>query len=104
LKAEKPKLRKYRKKLETLGDHIRKKRLELGLLQSQAAKHIGVDGETLGNERSSSFRSSYLISSVSRIYPLTAPTTLLEMLLTARKVLGVTQRAAAKTLAEAQRH
>src|SRR5215467_7944704 len=47
LKTEKPKSAKYPKNLKTLGDHIRKKRLELGLLQKEVASRMGVDAESI---------------------------------------------------------
>jgi transcriptional regulator with XRE-family HTH domain len=47
LKAQKPKSAKYPKKLETLGDHIRKRRLDLGIFQKDVAQKIGVIAETV---------------------------------------------------------
>jgi transcriptional regulator with XRE-family HTH domain len=44
-----PKRRLYPRKLKTLGDHIRNKRLERGLSQREAAKAIGVEVTTLRN-------------------------------------------------------
>lgn len=41
LSARKPERRLYPKTLETLGDHLRKRRLDLGLLQREAAEQIG---------------------------------------------------------------
>jgi len=43
LKAERPVLPFYPKSLKTLGDHFKKKRLDLKLLQKDVAKKIGVD-------------------------------------------------------------
>jgi transcriptional regulator with XRE-family HTH domain len=43
LHVEKPKSFAYPKKLTSLGDHIRKKRLDQGLLQKDVAKIIGSD-------------------------------------------------------------
>ena len=37
----------YPKQLRTVGDHLRKKRLELGLLQKQVAEQLGVDETTI---------------------------------------------------------
>src|ERR1700731_2837268 len=39
----------YPKALKTLGDHIRKRRLVLGLLQKQVAEQIGVDTASIVN-------------------------------------------------------
>ena len=47
LKAPKPFPIDYPKKLRTIGDHIRKKRFDLKLLQKDAAKIIGVSEDTI---------------------------------------------------------
>jgi DNA-binding XRE family transcriptional regulator len=47
LKAQKPKHADYPKELLTIGDRIRAKRLELGLLQKEVAKIIGVCEDTI---------------------------------------------------------
>jgi transcriptional regulator with XRE-family HTH domain len=39
----------YPKELRTLGDHLRKRRLDLGLLQRQVAEQLGVDKTTVYN-------------------------------------------------------
>ena len=49
LRASKPKSFRYPKRLNTLGDHIRSSRLDLGLFQSRVAEHIGVDTTTIHN-------------------------------------------------------
>jgi len=49
LRALKPLDPAYPKELLTVGDHIRKRRLDLGLLQRDAAERIGVDTMTLFN-------------------------------------------------------
>ncbi len=49
LKAPKPPSAKYPKELKTLGDHIRKRRLDLHLLQKQVAEQIGDDVMTIWN-------------------------------------------------------
>jgi len=43
LSAKKPKSEAYPAVLRTYGDHIRAKRLDLGLLQMHVAEEIGVD-------------------------------------------------------------
>ena len=43
LKASKPRNPAYPKSLNTIGDHIRKRRLDLGFFQYQVAEQIGVD-------------------------------------------------------------
>jgi transcriptional regulator with XRE-family HTH domain len=42
LRAEKPKDFRYPTELKTLGDHLRKRRLDLGLLQREVARVMGV--------------------------------------------------------------
>jgi len=49
LRAAKPKSSHYPKELNTLGDHIRQRRLDLGLFQKQVAEQIGVDKTTVSN-------------------------------------------------------
>lgn len=49
LKATKPCHKPYPKELKTYGDHIRKKRLDLNLKQSEVAKIIGVTTDTIIN-------------------------------------------------------
>ena len=39
----------YPKQLKTLGDHIRARRLDLGLLQKDVAEIIGVTTDTIAN-------------------------------------------------------
>jgi len=47
LLAKKPTSGAYPKKLVTLGNHLRKRRLDLGLLQKDVAVLIGVDTNTI---------------------------------------------------------
>lgn len=54
LKAPKPPPAGYPKILKTLGDHIRKKRLDLGLLQKDVAKIIGTTESTIWNRENDS--------------------------------------------------
>jgi transcriptional regulator with XRE-family HTH domain len=49
LKAKKPLPVSYPKCLNTLGDHLRQKRLELKLLQKEVARRFGVDESTVYN-------------------------------------------------------
>jgi transcriptional regulator with XRE-family HTH domain len=49
LKASKPSLPQYPKEFKTIGDHLRKKRLDLKLTQKEVAKQIGVDETTILN-------------------------------------------------------
>ena len=47
--AAKPPPAAYPKRLTTIGDHLRKRRLDLGLFQEQVAQQIGVDEATIHN-------------------------------------------------------
>jgi DNA-binding XRE family transcriptional regulator len=49
LKGKKPKEKAYPKEITTIGDAIRKRRLDLGLLQKDVAKVIGCDKTTILN-------------------------------------------------------
>jgi transcriptional regulator with XRE-family HTH domain len=49
LSAKKPKSEAYPAALVTLGDHLRARRLDLGLLQKQVADEIGVDETSIYN-------------------------------------------------------
>jgi DNA-binding XRE family transcriptional regulator len=49
LSGPKPQQKAYPKHLKTLGDHLRKRRLDLSLLQKEAAEQIGVDTASIGN-------------------------------------------------------
>ena len=49
LRAKKPKPRGFPEVPETLGDRIRRRRMELGLLQREVAGFIGVDESTVWN-------------------------------------------------------
>jgi DNA-binding XRE family transcriptional regulator len=49
LRAPKPLDRAYPTELRTIGDHVRKRRLDLGLLQRETAARIGVDKTTVYN-------------------------------------------------------
>ncbi len=49
LKASKPNEKPYPKELVTIGDHIKKKRLDLNLTQNDVAKQIGVKEESVYN-------------------------------------------------------
>ena len=49
LKAKKPISASYPKTLKTLGDHLRKRRLDLKLLQKDVAQKIGVDKASINN-------------------------------------------------------
>jgi len=47
--AHGPLPRSYPQVLTTIGDHLRKRRLDLGLLQREVAERLGVDKTTITN-------------------------------------------------------
>jgi len=49
LTASRPLPPTYPRDLRTIGDHLRKKRLDLGLLQQEVARRIGVDEASIYN-------------------------------------------------------
>ena len=49
LTARKPSSLPYPAQLDTLGDHLRKRRLDLGLLQREVAERLGVTASTIWN-------------------------------------------------------
>jgi len=49
LSSKRPNKKPYPKELITYGDHLRKKRLDLNLTQSQVAKIINVTAESITN-------------------------------------------------------
>ncbi len=49
LRAQKPLPPAHPRELRTLGDHLRKRRLDLGLLQSEVAERLAVDETTIYN-------------------------------------------------------
>jgi len=102
LNAQKPKSTKYPKELETLGDHIRKRRLDLGLFQRDVAHEIGVDTETIYRwESNESLPSVSQLPKIIRFVgydPLPIPRTVPEQLQNIRKHLGSSQAAMAKRL------
>jgi transcriptional regulator with XRE-family HTH domain len=117
LRAAKPKSEQFPKEINTLGDHIRSRRLDLKLLQRQVADQIGVNGATITNwERNESTPVIRYMPAIIRFLgydPLPQASSLPERLLAARRELGLTQREMAERLGvdpctlrdwEAERH
>jgi DNA-binding XRE family transcriptional regulator len=102
LKARRPQSPAYPKKIKTLGDHLRKRRLDLALLQRQVADSIGVDKNTIANwEGQRSNPALILMPAIIRFLgynPLPGSTTLAGRLVRYRTSLGMTQKALAKRL------
>ncbi len=101
--TKKPLPKAYPKKLVTIGDHIRKRRLDLKLTQKQVAELVGVDQTTVWN-----WERNRCKPTIARIPELTdflgyvpienGMTTLGEHLKTFRILSGMSQRALARVL------
>jgi len=102
LRAPKPKPSHYPQQLNTLGDHIRSRRLDLDLFQSDVAEQIGVDTTTICNwEGNASIPAIRYIPAVLQFLgydPFPPAHTLAERLVTARKGLGLSQQKLARSL------
>lgn len=102
LRTPKPKSEQYPKEINSLGDHIRTRRLDLKLLQRQVAEQIGVDEATITNwERNASTPVIRYMPAIVRFLgydPLPPGDTLPERLRSARRQLGLTQRKMAERL------
>jgi transcriptional regulator with XRE-family HTH domain len=102
LRAPKPKSEQYPKEINTLGDHIRTRRLELKLLQKQVAEQIGVNGATITNwERNASSPVIRYIPAIVRFLgydPLPPAHSLPERLTASRREFGLTQRQMAERM------
>jgi transcriptional regulator with XRE-family HTH domain len=89
--------------LETFGDHLRKKRLDLKLLQKDVARIIGVDEASVHNwERDLRKPSIAIIPKILKFLgyvPFEITTgSLEEKIKTQRRILGLSQKALAKRL------
>jgi transcriptional regulator with XRE-family HTH domain len=103
LKAPRPPSPSYPKQINTLGDHIRKRRVDLGLLQRQAAELLRVTASTLTNwERQRSNPALPAMPAIIRFLgynPLPEGVTLAGKLKRYRLTRGTTQKALANRLA-----
>jgi DNA-binding transcriptional regulator YiaG len=97
----------YPKKITHLGDHVRRRRLDLGLTQNEAACQIGVRRETLQHWEFGRHEST--VSCLSRVIqflgydPRPMPTSLPERLVWYRRGLGLSQAAMAREFGIAPR-
>jgi DNA-binding transcriptional regulator YiaG len=102
LRASKPKASQYPKLLNTLGDHIRSRRLDLRLFQSQVAEQILVETTTIHNwEGNKSVPAIRYIPAILRFLeydPFPSAQTLPERLTAVRKKLGLSQHKLAESL------
>jgi transcriptional regulator with XRE-family HTH domain len=104
LSTKKPQSEAYPKVLITIGDHLRKKRLDLNLLQKEVAVTIGVDTCTIANwEKNRSSPQLHLLPRVLRFLGYTpfsggVGTELGERIRAYRRSRGMTQKGLAKEL------
>ena len=96
LRAPKPKPSHYPREINTLGDHIRSRRLDLELLQSDVAEQIGVDMTTVHNwESNTSLPAIRYLPAIIRFlgyYPQASVDSFPDRLATARRTLGLSQQ------------
>lgn len=88
--------------METIGDHIRKRRLDLGLLQKEVAERLGVTKWTIRNwELGWSAPAIRCIPEIVRFLgysPLPTPELLAERLLCFRRLRGISREKLARSL------
>lgn len=96
LRGQKPPERGYPKSLKTLGDHLRKKRMDLSLTQAEVAVRLGVTESSVWNWEHNA--SSPHLSYVARIAaflgydPLPPAETVAHQLVRYRTLRSITQR------------
>ena len=102
ISASHPRKPGYPKSLVTIGDHIRKRRLDLGLFQREAAAQIGVAEASVWNWERGGMKpeSRYLPSIISFLgyNPLPEPDNLQARLVWARSSRGLSRVACARPL------
>lgn len=103
LKAQRPPHPAYPKTLKTLGDHLRKRRLDLKLLQKDIAQKLGVDKTSIHNWESGYATPKLwfmprILKFLGYIPFEMKATSLGEKIKTYRRNLGLTQKALAKQL------
>ena len=102
LKTCKPLSPLYSEALTTWGDHVRKRRLDLGLRQKEVAKIIGVSASMITNwevhRTEPAFCHFPKIIAFLGYVPETEAKTLGERIIAARKLRGMSQKALAKEL------
>jgi transcriptional regulator with XRE-family HTH domain len=98
--------RKMPEKVETLGDHLRRRRLELGLLQRQVAEQLGVEQGTIHNwEKNRCQPRVQHMPAVVRFLgyaPAVATDSWAARLVQGRKAMGLTQKTAARQMGVVQ--
>ncbi|MBM4046643.1 MAG: helix-turn-helix transcriptional regulator [Planctomycetes bacterium] len=101
--ARKPRSEAYPKELRTLGDHIRKCRLDLALTQKDVAERLGANETSVWNRERN--RSSPALCFIPRIIEFlgyapddTKPETLGQKIVAWRRLRGLTQKELARRL------
>ena len=93
---------RYPKELNTLGDHLRKRRLDLGLFQKEVAESIGVDEMTYcnweNNRGNPRFKYMPGIIAFLNYCPYFGSKTFFERLVAYRKSQGISQKVLAQKL------
>ena len=96
LSAQKPRDPIFTREPRTIGEHLRRRRLERGLLQREVAAQLGVDPFTVLNWETSKVEPlARLMPRIVRFlgyHPWTPPGSVADRLRTARRALGLTQR------------
>ena len=96
LRASRRKPAKYPKQINSLGDHIRTRRLNLRLLQRQVADQIGVHEQTItGWERNATLPEVHYMPAIIQFLgynPQPPADSIPERLAAARRALGLSQR------------
>jgi transcriptional regulator with XRE-family HTH domain len=102
LRASKPRENRYPKEINTLGDHICTRRLDLRLLQKEVADQIGVDETTITAwERNTTTPAVRFIPAIIKFLgydPLPPASSFSERLTTARRAQGLSLRKMAVAL------
>ena len=102
LKGSKPPDLAYPNTLKTLGDHLRKKRLDLGLLQRDVAKKLRVAPSTItnweGNATTPTYQYTKAVLNFLGYNPFPLAKSLAEELVLYRKTQGLSQRQFARRL------
>jgi len=102
LRGQKPLPKAYPQALKTLGDHLRKRRLDLKLLQKEVAEKLGVEEATVWNwENNYSSPKLRYIPEIIRFLgymPFKEPETFGQKIVNYRCLFGITQKELAKSL------
>jgi len=101
--TRRPPLAAYPRELNTLGDHLRKRRLDLGLLQRHVAEKLGANKQTIcnweNNQTSPQLRFlPRIIQFIGYVPHDTRPRTLGKQIVHHRHILGLSQKQLARRL------